>query len=146
MQDRFAVNFGTLSTYKVAPAICPFYCTTDALSIAHLLSKYLAHSASLVLARRCPHTVCPRSSDPFYIVIYFIKRVTTSWTDSTYAGCPSLSFEFSLIVVTNFQGCIKNKVFQCPHFILTRAHALYNGLRYKSSNFDFFKARDNIYS
>ena len=26
-------------------------------------------------------TVCPRSSDPFYIVIYFIKRVTISWTD-----------------------------------------------------------------
>ena len=27
--------------------------------------------------------VCPRSSDPFYIVTYCIKRVTTSWTDST---------------------------------------------------------------
>ena len=27
--------------------------------------------------------VCPRSSDPFYIVSYFIKWVTTSWTDSS---------------------------------------------------------------
>ena len=27
-------------------------------------------------------TVCPRSSDPFYTVSYFIKRVTTSWTYS----------------------------------------------------------------
>ena len=28
-------------------------------------------------------TVCPRSSDPFYIVIYYIKWVTTtSWTYS----------------------------------------------------------------
>ena len=25
-------------------------------------------------------TVCPRSSDPFYIVTYYIKWVTTSWT------------------------------------------------------------------
>ena len=26
------------------------------------------------------HTVCPRSSDPFYIVSYYIKWVTASWT------------------------------------------------------------------
>ena len=25
------------------------------------------------------HTVCPGSSDPFYIVTYYIKWVTTSW-------------------------------------------------------------------
>ena len=25
-------------------------------------------------------TVCPGSSDPFYIVTYYIKWVTTSWT------------------------------------------------------------------
>ena len=28
----------------------------------------------------CVFTVCPRSSDPFYIVSYDIKWVTTSWT------------------------------------------------------------------
>ena len=28
------------------------------------------------------YTVCPRSSDPFYIVSYNIKWVTTSWTFS----------------------------------------------------------------
>ena len=27
-------------------------------------------------------TVCPRSSDPFYIESYYIKWVTTSWTHS----------------------------------------------------------------
>ena len=27
-------------------------------------------------------TVCPRSSDPFYKVTYYIKWVTTSWTES----------------------------------------------------------------
>ena len=30
------------------------------------------------------YTICPRSSDPFYIVTYYIKYVTTSWTDGKY--------------------------------------------------------------
>ena len=29
------------------------------------------------------NTVCPRSSDTFYIVSYYIKWVTTSWTHSS---------------------------------------------------------------
>ena len=29
------------------------------------------------------HTVCPGGSVPFYIVSYYIKWVTTSWTYST---------------------------------------------------------------
>ena len=29
-------------------------------------------------------TVCPGSSDPFYVVTYYIKWVTTSWTYGTY--------------------------------------------------------------
>ena len=28
-------------------------------------------------------TLCPRSVDPFYIVLYYIKWVKTFWTDST---------------------------------------------------------------
>ena len=28
-------------------------------------------------------TVCPRSSDPIYIVTYYIKWVTASWTDGS---------------------------------------------------------------
>ena len=27
-------------------------------------------------------TVCPKSCNPFYIVNYYIKWITTSWTDS----------------------------------------------------------------
>ena len=27
-------------------------------------------------------SVCPRSSDPFYVVTYYLKWVTTSWTYS----------------------------------------------------------------
>ena len=29
------------------------------------------------------HTICPRSSDPFYIVTYDIKWVTISWTNGS---------------------------------------------------------------
>ena len=32
---------------------------------------------------RDTHTLCPRRSNPFYIVCYYLKWVTTSWTDST---------------------------------------------------------------
>ena len=28
------------------------------------------------------YTVCPKSSDPFYMISYYIKWVTTSWTYS----------------------------------------------------------------
>ena len=28
------------------------------------------------------HTVCPRSSDPFYTISYCVKWITTSWTHS----------------------------------------------------------------
>ena len=38
-------------------------------------------SLSLFRIFKC-RSVCPRSSDPFYIVVYYIKCVTTSWTYS----------------------------------------------------------------
>ena len=31
------------------------------------------------------NTVCPRSSDAFYISTYYIKQVTTSWIYSTFS-------------------------------------------------------------
>ena len=45
------------------------------------------------------HTVCPRSSDPFYIVSYDMKWVTTSWTYSTIRPptC-SLMYQFTYIM------------------------------------------------
>ena len=38
----------------------------------------------------CPRisTICPGSSDPIYIVSYYIKWVTTSWTYSSISGQP----------------------------------------------------------
>ena len=41
-------------------------------------------------------TVCPRSSDPFYIVTYYIKWVTDSWTDGTYIS-GRLGFSVSIV-------------------------------------------------
>ena len=34
------------------------------------------------------YTICLRNSYPFYKVTYYIKRVTTSWTDNTYEVLP----------------------------------------------------------
>ena len=36
----------------------------------------------ILTVKKCLYTICPRSSDPFYIVPYYIKEVTTSWTKS----------------------------------------------------------------
>ena len=33
-------------------------------------------------------TVCPGSSDPFHIVSYFMKWVTTSWTHGNFTDTP----------------------------------------------------------
>ena len=38
-------------------------------------------------------TVCPISSDPFYVVTYFIKWVTTSWTYSMYTWIDNVPFQ-----------------------------------------------------
>ena len=55
--------------------------------IAHLcrirnLESTLSYAASTHLSQY--DTMCPRSSYPFYILTYFMKWVTTSWTDGTY--------------------------------------------------------------
>ena len=46
-------------------------------------------------------TVCPRSSYPFYLVTYYIKRVTTSWTYSivNWAITPKKVWYLSLFVL-----------------------------------------------
>ena len=47
-----------------------------------ILDNYI-HRADLISTKKCTVcTVCQRSSDPFYLVTYYIKWVTTSWTHS----------------------------------------------------------------
>ena len=43
-----------------------------------------------------PSTVCPRSSNPFYIVSTYMKWVTTSWTYRMYAKASGNIFVISL--------------------------------------------------
>ena len=43
------------------------------------------------------YTVCPRSSDPFYVVTYYSKLVTTSWAYSKYHGMTELVDMFLLL-------------------------------------------------
>ena len=53
------------------------------------------------------HTVCPRSSDPFYIVSRYIKRVTTSWTYSSFKKWNSLQcVDHSLIPLTKISSTL----------------------------------------
>jgi len=40
------------------------------------------------------HTICPRSNDPFFIVTYYIKWATTSWTHSSKADINARSIVF----------------------------------------------------
>ena len=43
--------------------------------------------------------MCPRSSDPFYVVTYSIKWVTTTWTYST------IGIVFARKEKVGFQAC-----------------------------------------
>ena len=61
------------------------------------------------------HTVCPRCSDPFYRVRYYIKWITTSWTYCSKLGITFLSYaiivlgiDCPLILKVGFQTNIEN--------------------------------------
>ena len=55
-------------------------------------TQYKKKNSIQDIHRTCSHifffldifTICPRSSYPFYIVLYYIKWVTNSWTDGIY--------------------------------------------------------------
>ena len=49
---------------------------------------------------RLVYTICPGSSDPFYIVSYYIRWVTTSWTHSN-SGQEFLDSQFPIIAILN---------------------------------------------
>ena len=60
-----------ISTYKMSKVSI----TLDSKNSLHFIDFFIL--VPLLLR----YTVCPRSSDLFYIVTYYIKLVTTSWTD-----------------------------------------------------------------
>ena len=54
-------------------------------------------------------TMCPRSSDPYYIVTYYMKRVTTSWTYSTLSA-----LSVNELQLKNYsQGYVSKEIY-CP--------------------------------
>ena len=60
------------------------------------------------------NTMCPRSSDPFYIVTYHIKWVTTPWTYSTiYTRVVFLCEGFSLLCVRHVFNMLLEREKSC---------------------------------
>ena len=49
----------------------------------HYIAKISLEIALTTIKKFLYGTVCPRSSEPCYIVSYYIKWVTNSWTHST---------------------------------------------------------------
>ena len=78
-------------------------------------------------------TICPRSSDPLYIVTYYMKLVTTSWTRSMY---------IVPILLTNqkWNTCILFRYY-CFIFIVQRAVDFFNCKVVSLTNKDKFSIR-----
>ena len=68
----------------------------------------IAQWDSLVYDPKNHGIICPRSSDPFYIVSYYINLVTSSWTHSTRNGCPEWYREFYLLNVFFRSTAVEN--------------------------------------
>ena len=54
--------------------------------------------------------MCPRSSDPFYIVTYYMKWVTTSWTNSTDTATVCQRSSAPLYIVTYYIKWVTNSL------------------------------------
>ena len=68
--------------FKVSIRIFAYSDTTDFRKLAESLDES-EHKTQRTFIYETHCTVCPRSSDPFCIVTYDMKWVTTSWTDRT---------------------------------------------------------------
>ena len=62
-----------------------FYCPISRVTLNECRKNIYKKYSKLF--REIHITVCPESSDPFYVVTYYIKWVTTSWTKSMYVWC-----------------------------------------------------------
>ena len=67
-------------------------------SQTHVCAASISKKAFVIVSlsrRKYRYTVCPRSRDPFYIVIYYIKWFTTSWTHSKWDQFKRSCFRYS---------------------------------------------------
>ena len=56
------------------------------------------------------YTICQRSSDPFYLVSYYIKWVTTSWTHSSTTEFENDANRPSCLKIIKFMRAYKNLI------------------------------------
>ena len=74
----FSSQYWPVSSYKERFQIICVHWTSKILICKYFFMWFLTYCTWIRI-----RTVCPRSSDPFNIVTYYIKWVTTSWTYST---------------------------------------------------------------
>ena len=90
-------------------------------------------------------TVCPRSSDPFFIVSYYIKWITTSWTYSMDAhvilgstNSVSLSLGISLSILYIYIYLLPGQILDeskrggPPHLSLLSSFHLYSACNHSN--------------
>ena len=113
-------GFNNFSNERRRCVVCVTNVTVVSLNLILLRLRMLkldAMSAIFSQYGEAKHTtVCPRSSDPFHIVSYYIKCLTTSWTYSSYCKrveilmSNAISISPTLVdgAVTREQKCAKS--------------------------------------
>ena len=84
LQKCQLLGYSTISniqsiTYKYLQTACRLRDPTWGRALLTLYAAF-THRKNRPNSTNLRNTVCPRSSISFYIVSYYIKRVTTSWT------------------------------------------------------------------
>ena len=69
-------------------------------------------------------TVCPRSSAPFYIVTYYIKWVTTSWTDGIISYGDKYCLKDRILITPKYP--VPDTGVKLPSLVVSHAHAWRN--------------------
>ena len=80
------------------------------------------------------HTVCPRSSDSFFVVTYYIKWVTISWTDGSQKFSYSSHSDWIrwFPPVSEVKKAIIYHDIMCGQEVVTQ---IYSNLLYKMGNY-----------
>ena len=75
-------NFLNVCKYYLSPdTMKPEYKRQSANTFKVKLGSFRKMTGYMLFLSFISYTVCPRISDPFYILAYYIKWVTTFWTD-----------------------------------------------------------------
>ena len=91
------------------------------------------NAAELTKPNQCRFcTVCPRSSDPFHIVRYYIKRVTTTWTHSMLMSIPNTLERLAMVaLIDGYFADLSLNLFQPVLYVQDILTLFYSKLLYK---------------